>query len=86
MVLLSVPVFEVNGSESDSILEVRASCLVAVIFLPVAEFFETLNAAVGGILVEFVEIKEIGDEGLNLEIIARSAWELLFELSESVVM
>ena len=58
----SVPVFEVNGSENDSKLETNASCLIVVIFLSVVEFFETLNAGVGAIFVEFVEIEEIGGE------------------------
>ena len=58
----SVPVFEVNGSENDSKFEINASCLIAIIFLSVAEFFETLNVLVGAIFVEFVEIEETGGE------------------------
>lgn len=52
--------FEVNDSESDSILKGSASCLVAIMFLPVAGSFESLKAGVGAIFVEFVEIEEVG--------------------------
>jgi hypothetical protein len=54
----SVPVFEVNGPENDSKLETNVSCLIAVILFSVDESFETLNADVGAIFVEFVEIEE----------------------------
>jgi len=65
MVLLLVPVFEVNGLESDLKLETSASCLVVVIFLPVAEFFEILNAGVGAIFCRICRDRE--NRGVNLE-------------------